>query len=108
MVHATRKMLEENKDKLEGNRGRHQCRHRQSRKRQRKDDVTKEEIDDALKGLETAAQNWQARLKASAQQPQGTPEAAAGGAAPEAAGAADANEPKDADFEVVDDDNDKK
>ena len=103
MVHATRKMLEENKDKLEGNEEADinaAIDNLESVKGQ--DDATKESIDEALKGLETAAQGFGKRVyEASAQEQQAGPEAAAGGAEP--AGAADANEPKDADFEVVDD-----
>ena len=108
MIHATRKMLEENKDKLEGNEEADinaAIDNLESVKN--KEDATKEQIEEALKGLETAAQGFGKRVyEASAEQPQGAPEAA-GAPGPESAGAADANEPKDADFEVVDDDEKK-
>ena len=75
MVHATRKMLEENKDKLEGNEEADinaAIDNLESVKD--KDDATKEQIDEALKGLETATQGFGKRVyEASAQQPQGAP-----------------------------------
>ncbi|MDA3961525.1 MAG: molecular chaperone DnaK [Planctomycetota bacterium] len=103
-VHSTNKMLEEHKDKLQGNEE-EQIRTALKELEETKDkpEVTKADIDAAVQKLGAAAQGFGQRIyqeagdKAQAEQPQGAqPQGDSDGNADDGV--------KDADFEVVDDD----
>jgi molecular chaperone DnaK len=106
MVHSTRKMLEEHKDKLEGDEESSiTAAIGEVESTIAKDGATKGEIDASVKALETVAQGFGKRVyEASAQQPGpgAAPQPEAAGPGP-GASADPADGVKDADFEVVDD-----
>ena len=112
LIHQTEKMLEDNKDKLEGSEEediKAACTALTEYIAQ--DNITKGDIENEQKKLEEVAQGFAKRVYEQASQEgaaAGGPEAQAAQAAQGAAGGGDANsEVKDADFEVVDDEKDK-
>ena len=111
LIHQTKKMLEEHKDKLEGSEESDISAACDSLSEViAKEDAGKAEIETAQKELEEKAQGFAKRVYEQAGAAGGSPEeaaaaaAAAGAAGGDAGGAAGADEVKDADFEVVDDD----